>query len=244
MDQGEWARVRAMEVSGKQIEYLPFTVRIAHDESDLDKAIAIRHAGYGRHLPELAARLTAPEAFDQAAGNVVLLAEAKLDGSPLGTMRIHTSEYGSLPLESSVGLPPWLEGSRSEANRLAIIDGHVGRVVKLVLFKAYYRLCLQAGIDWMVIVARKPLDRQYEALLFTDVFGGQFMPMRHCGDIPHRVLAFEVSEARARWEAARHPLFDFMVRTHHPDIMLDDMALGRAVPTARRDSAPQGVVRH
>jgi hypothetical protein len=143
-----------------------------------------------------------------------------------------------------VELPHWLDGSRSEANRLAIVEGHVGRVVKLVLFKAYYKFCLQAGIEWMVIVARKPLDRQYEALLFTDVFDGLFIPMRHCGDIPHRVLAFEVREARARWQAARHPLFNFMVRTHHPDILLDDNGPAGLAPEPRPEADPRRHAQH
>jgi hypothetical protein len=72
----------------------------------------------------------------------------------------------------------------------------------------------------MVIAARKPLDRQYDSLLFTDVFDGVFVPMKHGGNIPHRVLAFDVRVARDRWESARHPLFHFMVNTHHPDILV------------------------
>lgn len=220
MDQGDWARVRALEESRTQVEYLPFTVRIAESQADLAKAVSVRRSAYARHLPEVAARFNAPEPFDQAEGAVVLLAESKLDGSPLGTMRIHSSEGAALPLEGSVELPPWLTPSRSEANRLAIVEGHVGRVVKLVLFKAYYRYCLENGIVWMVIAARKPLDRQYDSLLFTDVFDGVFAPMKHGGNIPHRVLAFDVRAARERWEAARHPLFHFMINTHHPDILV------------------------
>lgn len=224
MDQGDWARVRALEESRAQVEYLPFTVRLVESQDDLRKAVDVRHSAYARHLPHVAARLQTPEPFDAAPGIVVLIAESKLDGSPLGTMRVHTNAFVPLPLEGSVQLPPWLDASRSEANRLAIVDGHIGRVVKLVLFKAYYRYCLNTGIDWMVIAARKPLDRQYDALLFTDLFDGLYIPMKHGGDIPHRVLAFEVRTAERRWYAARHPLFSFMVGTHHPDILLPHRA--------------------
>jgi hypothetical protein len=220
LDHSEWARVRALEESRANVEHLPFTVRIVDNAEDLGKAVNVRHSAYARHVPEVAARLTAPETFDQNAGSVVLLAESKLDGSPLGTMRIHTNRFAALPLEGSVDLPHWLQRSRSEANRLAIVEGRVGRVVKLLLFKAYYQYCLENQIDWMVIVARKPLDRQYEALLFTDVLEGAFVPMKHVGNIPHRVLAFDVQAAYAQWEAARHPLFHFMTRTYHPDIQV------------------------
>jgi hypothetical protein len=32
------------------------------------------------------------------------------------------------------------------------------------------------------------------------------------------VLAFEVGTAERRWAAARHPLFDFIFRTFHPEL--------------------------
>lgn len=75
--------------------------------------------------------------------------------------------------------------------------------------------------DDMVITARSPLDREYEAMLFKDVFGiNEFLPMSHVGGLPHRVLAKDVAAARQRWEETRHPLFNYMVHTHHPDIDL------------------------
>jgi hypothetical protein len=65
------------------------------------------------------------------------------------------------------------------------------------------------------------LDRQYQALLFKDVYpNGEFRPMRHAGNILHRVLAFEVGTAEPRWAEAKHPLFDYIFRTRHPDIDL------------------------
>jgi hypothetical protein len=78
----------------------------------------------------------------------------------------------------------------------------------------------------MVITARAPLDRQYAALLFKDVFGErEYIPMRHVGNIPHRVLAFEVGTAWARWSAQSHPLLNFMCGIHHPDIDISEDSL-------------------
>jgi hypothetical protein len=89
-------------------EILPFTVRVVRNESDLRKAVDIRHHAYARHLPDLAESLKSPEPADTEDGVVVLLAESKLDGSPLGTMRIQTNEFKPLILERSVKLPHWL----------------------------------------------------------------------------------------------------------------------------------------
>ena len=201
-------------------ERLPFSVRIVRNDEDLEKAVSIRHSAYGRHVPEVAALLEKAEASDSEPGCVVLLAESKLDGLPLGTMRIQTNRYRKLTLEQSIELPSWLQGkSQAEATRLGVIGNRMGRLVKTALFKAYFQYCVQEEIEWMVIAARSPLDRQYEALLFQDVLpGGDFFPMRHAGNIPHRVLAFNVELAERNWSQARHPLYDFVFSTTHADI--------------------------
>lgn len=209
--------------SATRREALPFTVRIVRSERELAKAVKIRHDAYARHLPDLAQSLDHAEADDFSPGTVVLLAESKLDGSPLGSMRVQTNEHVPLPLEHSVKLPEWLTRLRlAEASRLGISKGPMGRVVKIALFKAYFKYCQEIGVDWMVITARAPVDRMYEGLLFDDVQPGRcYYPMEHVGNIPHRVLKFEVATAQAKWAAASHPLYDYVFNTIHPDIRLD-----------------------
>ncbi len=205
-------------------ERLPFSIRLVRTEADLHKAISIRHAAYARHVPSLAESLRTPELTDAQDGVVVLLAESKLDGTPLGTMRIQTNQHRPLALEQSIDLPGWLrERPLAEATRLGVTGERVGSSVKTVLFKAFFLYCQQQGIEWMVIAGRSPIDRQYERLLFSDVYPGQgYVPLRHAGNMPHRVMSFEVDTAEARWAAARHPLFDFIFRTRHPDIQLEE----------------------
>lgn len=211
--------------AGMAEERLPFTVRVVRSENALGKAVAIRQAAYARHMPVLAERLRAPEPNDHAQGSVVLLAESKLDGSPLGTMRIQTNRFNPLSIEQGVELPAWLRHkSQAEATRLGIDLGRTGRLVKTTLFKAFFLYCVEANIEWMVIGARSPLDRMYDALLFQDLFPGQYIPMRHFDNIPHRVLAFEVGTAEQRWAEAKHPLYNFVFRTRHPDLDLSDSA--------------------
>lgn len=203
-------------------ENLPFTVRAVSSDAQLRKAVSIRHRAYDRHVPALAELLRLPEAKDKEAGCVVLLAESKLDGEAIGTLRIQTNRYRPLALEASKSLPRWLAASSlAEATRLGIAEGRIGRVVKAMLFKAFYQFCLGAGIDWMVIAARSPLDRMYQALLFNEMFPGEApVALKHAGNIPHRILGFEIATADARWREARHPMYDLFVNTSHPDIDL------------------------
>ena len=205
-------------------ERLPFTIKVARSEEQLEKAVSIRHSAYARHVPALAELLKAPEANDRNEGSVVLLAESKLDGSPLGTLRIQTNRCHKLALEQSVELPGWLRNkSLAEVARLGVSSNGTGRVVKTMLYKALFDYCDYTQIDWLVIGARSPLDRQYEALMFIDVFpGGGFIPLSHGGNIPHRILAFEMESADARWAEANHPLYNLFRRTRHPDIQVRD----------------------
>lgn len=223
-------------------ERLPFTVRVVRDEEGLGKAVTIRQAAYARHMPALADRLRAPEPNDHDRGSVVLLAESKMDGSPLGTMRIQTNRFNLLSIEQGVELPAWLSNkSQAEATRLGIDLGRTGRLVKTTLFKAFFLYCVEANIEWMVIGARSPLDRQYDALLFQDLFPGQYIPMRHFNNIPHRVLVFEIGTAEERWASARHPLYDFVFRTKHPDLDLSDSGCSPRSLGARMPEVPERV---
>jgi hypothetical protein len=216
-------------------ERLPFTVRRVESEDSLRKAVGIRHAAYARHVPEFARSLAVPEACDYADDTVVLLAESKLDGSALGTARIQTNCHGPLHLEESVALPDWLQGRRlAEVTRLGIEEGRIGRVVKIALIKACFAYCEQNGIEYAVVTGRTPIDRQYEQLLFDDVFEDKApVPLRHVGNIPHRVMSFEIATGEQRWSAARHPLLGFFRHTHHPDIDIAQQRTALAKPPAR-----------
>jgi hypothetical protein len=207
--------------SFKRTEYWPFTLRLASGAQDMAKVLEVRHSAYARHLPEaLTASLLEPEALDRADGVVLLLAESKLDGALMGTMRIQTNQAQPLALEQSVQLPQWMQGlPLAEATRLGVSLDGTARLVKAALFKAYYLYCLQAGIRYMVITARAPLDRQYERMLFQDVYPHLgYIPLSHVFDLPHRVMYLDVQNVRQRWEDAGHAWSEFMFYTEHPDL--------------------------
>ena len=211
---------REARAAGRTTERLPFTIRRVETEADLLKAVRIRHAAYARHVPDFAATLAEPEAADYEEDTIVLLAESRLDGSPLGSTRIRTNLHRPLGVEESIVLPDWLQGRRLvEATRLGIDEGRVGRMVKVALIKACFMYCEDNAIDYSVATGRPPVDRQYEQLLFSDVFPEQgLVALRHVGNIPHRVMAFEIASFEQRYTEARHPLLNFFFNTHHPDI--------------------------
>ena len=98
----------------------------------------------------------------------------------------------------------------------------------MALIKACFMYCEDNAIDYSVATGRPPVDRQYEQLLFSDVFPEQgAVPLRHVGNIPHRVMAFEIASFEQRYRDARHPLSRFFFDTQHPDI-----DVGPATPPA------------
>jgi hypothetical protein len=118
----------------KKTERLPFTIKVVSNLADLDKAVEMRRAAYRRHLPEFAETMDA-EALDTAPGTALLLAQSRLDGGPLGTMRVQTNAFGPLAVEQSVRLPDWLSQTRlAEATRLGVARAAIGRMVRAVNF--------------------------------------------------------------------------------------------------------------
>jgi hypothetical protein len=203
-------------------ERLPFSVRIVRNDEDLSKAIGIRHSAYARHMPVFAEKLREAEPLDGAPGVAVLLAESRLDGSALGTLRIQTNAHVSLTVEQSIDLPRWMrDRPLAEVTRLGITGGSMGRLVKMVLIKAAFQYCEHDEIEWAVVAARPPLDRQYAQLMFEELYPKQgLVPLRHVDNIPHRVMAFEIDTGHQRWAEADHPLLNFFSYTRHPDIAL------------------------
>ena len=233
----------ARAAAGMPTERLPFTIRRVGDSDALRKAVQVRHAAYARHVPEFARSLVLPEACDYEDDTVVLLAESRLDGEPLGSVRIQTNFYRPLHVEDSAELPAWLQGRRlAEVTRLGIGEGRIGRVVKLALIKACFEYCEHNDIDHAIVTGRAPIDRQYQHLLFEDVFEeGHLVELRHVGNLPHRVMAFEIATGEARWQAANHPLLGFFRHTRHPDIDLgfSSRPLRPARDTARANRQPE-----
>lgn len=204
-------------------EPLPFTVQIAHRPGDLAAAREVRAAAYGRHVPELGSTLTAPDPLDTQPDTTVVLARSKRTRAPIGTVRIAVNTRRPLQIEQAAPLPETLRTAvAAEITRLAVQPGNRDPALRLALMKAAYLTCLVRQARWMVIGARGPgLTRQYTTLGFIDIAdGGLSVPLPHAGDLPHRILIFDVTAAERRWHATGHPLYDFMVRAHHPDIDL------------------------
>jgi ribosomal protein S18 acetylase RimI-like enzyme len=215
------------------VQRLRFTLRVARSEAELRAACRVRSASYGHHLPNLRNPFSEPDELDWSADTAVFVACDKDTGAAVGTVRLATNGRQPLQIEHSTVLPePLSDHVLAEVTRLAVLPGHDDPRVKLALMKATYLYCMARQVQWMVIGARSEgLIRQYRRLGFTDLLAdGTMVPLAHAGNLPHRILGFDVTSAERNWHAAQHPFYEFMVRTYHPDIELFSETIPRSAP--------------
>lgn len=203
---------------------LRFTVHRARSDADLHAACEVRVASYGHHLPNVTSVWREPDALDRDRDTAVFLACDKATGQPVGTVRLTTNARTPTQIERHARVPSAIaERLVAEVTRLAVRPGHDDPTVKLGLMKASYLYCLANQVRWMVIGARsEALVRGYRRLGFTDVADGESVPLAHAANLPHRLLAFDVTAAERNWHALNHPFYEFMVRSYHADIDLTE----------------------
>lgn len=208
------------DVSSLRSVELPFTVRLVRTEKHLSKAVQVRAQAFLKHAPRFGAQLLEPEAADRAPGNVVLLAESKSTGAAEGSVRLETNFNVRTEFERIITLPEFLSGKTlAQASRLGVRPGPGGPLIKFALIKAAYRYCLATQVDYVLVAARTPVDRDFLALGFKEVFHRPtLLRFPGQGDKYLRLFAFDVVAGERRWRRIKHPLYKFMVEEYHPDI--------------------------
>jgi N-acyl-L-homoserine lactone synthetase len=213
---------RPYSVQPEITQPLPFRVRLAESEHDLRQAVAVRTQAYGRHVPGMDQVLKDPEEDDFRDDAILLIAESKQDGQVLGSMRLITNTQQALHLEHELELPRQFQGRRLlEAWRLTVRNCEAGRMVASALYKSLYEVSFHNHIDYVLVVARHPVDRLYRAMQFKEALGGQKVTLSNTLNLPHGLYYLPVREADTLWRAAQCPLYPFMALTKHPDIEID-----------------------
>ena len=214
------------------IERLPFTVRVAATSQDLEKAVEVRASAYARHMPSLGLALQTPEAEDLKSDVLVLLAERKIDGHPLGTLRLQSNVERPLRLAGEAPPLAALSDKRLvESTRLGVDFGTPSKVVTAALIKAAYEILRATGAEFNIAGGRRSMAQFFRSLQYDELQGGPF-PISFGNNIPHWIFIVPVDEFEERLRIARHWYYDFMARTEHPDLRIDFdhafAALGRS----------------
>ncbi len=210
-----------MNLYGLQEELLPFYVQMAHTDYQLQQACDVRKMAYGKHLSHLSEYFARPDDNDYSSDFAVLIAKSKLDDRCIGTVRIQITEKKPLCLEDTLTLPSALRSARvAEISRLALQHHGAQHRLRLMLIKSAYWYCRHHQVNVSFICVRHPVDRQYREFGLDDVFpNAPYYPMKHIGQIPHRVLWFDTQRIGEQWVMSNHPLKHLFLDTYHPDIL-------------------------
>ncbi len=203
-------------------EELGFTVKIARNDNQLFSALAVRKESYTKHHPDYAEIVAVKDRRDQQSGSIVFVAESKLDGSPLGTVRIETNQMRPLQMESDFKLPKSMQGTRlAHISRMATRQGTGGRSVKYGLLKAVYLYCHAKEVKFFLIATIPPLERLYYRLGFTNLSEKtNSIQLSEYGNFPMRVLRAKVSRFEYLTSKFAPDLNRFMFHSIHADIKI------------------------
>lgn len=211
-------------VAASETQPLPFRVRIATSERDIQRVCEHRGQAYARHQPSLVERLSLglPEADDLRDDVVLVMAESHEDGSILGSLRLSTNINTPLRFEREFDLPARFHGkSMMEAGRMVTQNGPLGRMVVPAMIKVTSLVSHRVGVDYVMLIARAPLDRMYKAWQFEDVFQGEKVVTSAQPGVPVTLFFMDIEQVDHRLRVAQCPIYKFMAETHHPDIDLD-----------------------
>jgi hypothetical protein len=203
---------------------LPFRMRIAKSPEDIQRVCRHRGEAYARHQPDLVQRLSLhePEADDLRDDVVLVMAESHEDGSILGSLRLSTNINTPLRFEKEFELPQrFQKGALMEAGRMVTQNGPLGRMVVPALIKVTSEVSYRVGADFVLLIARAPLDRMYKAWQFEDLYNGEKVVTSAQPGVPVTLFFMDIAQVDHRLRTANCPIYHFMAETHHPDIDLD-----------------------
>jgi len=211
--------IRPYRAQTIRTELLPFQVRLVNSAQDLAKAVEIRASAYTRHLPHYGGRLREPEAEDYRRDVLVLIAERKLDGAAVGTMRLEPNFVQPLGVESEIRIPSGYGQKRLlETTRLGIQNGQAGTMVMVALVKAAFEICHACSVDYGLAVGRRSMAEVFGSMCYDMVVGPVQMSF---AKVPFWLFAIPIAEVEDRLQLRGHSYFDFMARTSHPDLQVD-----------------------
>lgn len=207
-----------------EVQDLPFCLRIAKTREDIERICLQRGGAYSRHQPDLVSRLSLsqPEADDLRDDAVLLMAESLEDGSVLGSLRLTTNINSPLRFEKEFDLPErFHQRALLEAGRMVTQNGPKGRMVVPALIKVAFEICYRTGIDYLMLIARAPIDRMYKAMQFEDLYNGEKVFTSAQPGVPVTLFFMDILQVDHRFRMAGCPIYPFMAETHHPDIDID-----------------------
>ena len=207
------------EVPG-HIPSTPYSIRIVRTSAQLQAAVEVRYQAYSEKLQALASKVSQPGPLDFAHEPIVLLAENRLTGEAIGTMRLNTGP-SILDMLDDINLPDNIMGERvAFVSRMAVVGTVAERqLVRNLMQKAVFQLCIAKQLNRILLLAVEPRERLFYRCGFSDVFeDGKARYPAFLDKFPVKALYADTYAMERHWKEQKHPLYDFLFRTFHPEI--------------------------
>jgi hypothetical protein len=198
----------------------PYTIRIVRKPDQLQSAIDVRYQAYSEKLQALASKVRQPGPLDFEHGPVVLLAENRLTGEPVGTLRLNTGP-SFLDLLRDMALPANIVKERTAFVSRMAVTGPVQerQLVRNLMQKAVFQLCIAKQLNRILLLAVEPRERLFYRCGFSDVFpDGESRHPAFLDGFPIKALYADTYSMERLWRGEKHPLYEFLFRTFHPEI--------------------------
>jgi hypothetical protein len=200
---------------------LPFSVLLARRNDTSARIFATRLRSYGRHNDPLqdSEHFRTQLINDDA---VLISAESKLSGECLGSIRIETNYSKQFYFEQEITTPELTVRNPSIcASRLNVTNGRAGSLVRSALCKALYLYAHAVQAEHIYAFVDRPRARLYSRLGFVPAVAGNPELALEC----HNGLAFQlyksdVTAFQSYLPSVDAEMFDFVFKTHHPDIKI------------------------
>lgn len=148
----------------------PLRLSLVTDRDRMGQVMQLRRRAYRRHgYPELPIE---PDRHDLNPSTAILTVD-DATGQAIATMRVCFNEGSTIDWSQRIELPSTFAGRRiAFFERLAVDgEGRTNARVKQLLFKAAWSLTEAAGVEMIVVATIAPLNRLFEGIGFTNVFG-------------------------------------------------------------------------
>lgn len=226
-------------------EVLNFRIQIARKGESFERAVSVRSEAFSRHNHPMVRAGFTVESADTATSTVLLCAESKTSGEVIGAMRLSDNRTDELGIWNELPIPKEYIGYPSLlVSRLTVHAGHSGHAARNALCKAMYLYAVAMQIRFIFVLVMPPRDRLYKPMGFKPVYEGD--PLFKLKSNPYvntKVLFAEVNRLDALWRERGHPLYRYVVQTHHADIELFSAIAGpkrrRRVSDLKLDLLPQ-----
>jgi hypothetical protein len=198
-----------------------FRVRLARTPRDIKRAISIRPEKYAKHDPSFLLELVGAEADDVSADSIVIIAEDVERGDVLGTFRMEGNFNSAIYEEHIPEIKQHVpRGRLVSVSRLVVSSIDTRSEIKFALFKAAVKLCQAFQVNWLIVSALPPMDRQFGSVLAFE----HLLPAGHYFERPDvpgaKFLLMGLEIAKSNENMLRHDpgLFRYFFEEFTPEI--------------------------